>query len=293
MTEQSGSWPLARTREVGEIRIHAIEAGRIRLDGGAMFGVVPKTLWERRIPADEKNRIPIALRCLLIEAPEALILVDTGVGNKEDAKMREIFCLENEGNPTRLEDGIRAAGFAPEDIDIVLMTHLHFDHCGGGTVRREDGEIVPAFPQARYVVQRGELDDAIHPNERNRASYLKHNLEPITRAGLWELVEGEPLLTRGVRLLRTPGHIPHHQTPVIEAESGERATFLADLCPTAAHIPLPWVAGYDLEPLVTMEEKRRIWKMASEEEWLLIFQHDDAIPWGYLAEDWKGLAPER
>lgn len=282
--------PIVQTRTVGGIRIHAIEAGTIRLDGGAMFGVVPKTLWERRIPADARNTIPIALRCLLVEAPEALVLIDTGVGNKEDEKFRQIFALENEGNPTRLEDGIRAAGFSPEDVDIVLQTHLHFDHAGGGTVLREDGSLVPAFPRARYVVQRGEFDDAIHPNERNRSSYLARNLEPITSAGLWEFVEGEPVITPGVRVLRTPGHIPHHQSPLIEGAGGEKAIFLSDLCPTAAHIPLPWVAGYDLEPLVTMEVKRKIWRQARDEGWLLIFQHDAQIPWGYLDEEAKGLA---
>jgi len=281
---------LVQTRQVGEIRIHTIEAGRIHLDGGAMFGVVPKPLWERRIPADAKNRIPIALRCLLIEAPGALILVDTGVGNKEDEKFGQIFSLENEGNPTRLEDGIRAAGFSPEEIDIVLLTHLHFDHVGGGTVLRDDGEVVPAFPRARYVVQRDEFGEATHPNERTRSSYLARNLEAITRTGLWDFVEGEPLLTRGIRLLRTPGHAPHHQCPLVEAESGEKAIFLADLCPTAAHIPLPWVAGYDVEPLVTMEVKRKLWQRASDEDWLLIFQHDDRNVWGYLDEGWKGLA---
>jgi len=277
--------PLIQTRQVGEIRIHVIEAGTIRLDGGAMFGVVPKPLWEKRIPADERNTIPIALRCLLIEAPEALVLVDTGVGNKEDEKFRQIFSLRNEGNPTSLEDGIRAAGFSPEQIDIALLTHLHFDHVGGGTVLRDDGEIVPAFPRARYIVQRGEFEDAIRPDERTRASYLTRNLDAITKAGLWELVEGEPLVTRGVRVLRTPGHCPHHQSPLIESESGEKALYLADLCPTAAHLPLPWVAGYDVDPLLTMEVKREIWRRAREEEWLLIFEHDARIPWGYLEQD--------
>jgi glyoxylase-like metal-dependent hydrolase (beta-lactamase superfamily II) len=287
---QPEALPLVQTRQVGEIRIHAIEAGTIRLDGGAMFGVVPKALWERRIPADENNPIPIALRCLLFEAPDDRVLVDTGVGAKEVEKFRQIFFLENEGNPTRLEDGIRAAGFSPEEIDIALLTHLHFDHAGGGTVLRDDGEFVPAFPRARYVVQRGEFGEATHPNERNRSSYLARNLDAITAAGLWDFVEGEPILTRGIRLLRTPGHAPHHQSPLVESESGEKAIFLGDLCPTAAHIPLPWVAGYDVDPILTMEVKRGLWGRAREEDWLLIFQHDHRIPWGYLAPDAKGLS---
>src|SRR5690606_27920970 len=232
------------TTTVGSLRIHALEAGLQWLDGGAMFGVVPKPLWERRIPADERNRIPLALRCLLVEAPNALVLVDTGIGtkedqkfhedhgvpkplwerripadernriplalrcllveapnalvlvdtgigNKEDEKFHEIYGVRNEGDPTRLEDAIRHAGFAPEDVDIVLDTHLHFDHAGGNTLRDPAGRIRPAFPHARYVVQEAELEFAKSRNERIRASYLEHNHAPITEAGLWDLVRGE------------------------------------------------------------------------------------------------------
>ncbi len=280
--------PLVRSRSVGSLRVHAIEAGLQRLDGGAMFGVVPKPLWERRIPADDRNRILLGLRCLLVEAPGALVLIDTGVGNKEDARFQEIYGIQNQGSPTRLEDGIRAAGFQPEAVDLVVMTHLHFDHAGGGTVRTEDGRVVPAFPQARYVVQREELAFAGIQNERIRASYLADNVEPITRAGLWDTVEGETVLTEGIRLLPTPGHTPHHQSVLLESD-GETACFLADLCPTAAHVPLPWIMGYDLEPLVTLESKRTIWSRAAEEDWLLIFEHDAQTPWGRLDAEMRGL----
>ncbi|MEX1258628.1 MAG: MBL fold metallo-hydrolase [Gemmatimonadota bacterium] len=286
-----GAGPLARSRTIGRIRIHAIEAGVLRLDGGAMFGVVPKALWERRIPADERNRIALSLRCLLIEAPDALVLVDSGVGNKGDAKFQNIYGVENEGNPTRLEDGIRAAGFSPEDVEIVLLTHLHFDHAGGGTVRRDDGAVVPAFPGARYVVQRGELVDSGSRNERIRSSYLQDDIEPITRAGLWDLAGGDGVLTRGVRLLRTPGHTPHHQSVLVESD-GATACFLADICPTSAHVPLTWTMAYDLEPLVAIEAKRELWRRASEEEWLLIFQHDERVPWGFLDADRRGVRGE-
>jgi len=276
--------PLVRTASVGGIRIHALEAGLQWLDGGAMFGVVPKPLWERRIPADPRNRIPLALRCLLVEAPEALVLVDTGIGNKEGAKFREIYGVSNQGDPTRLEGAIRAAGHDPSDVDIVLATHLHFDHAGGNTVRREDGRIVPAFPGARYVVQRREFDFAHRDNERIRASYIPHNFDPVEEAGLWSFVEGAAEVTRGVGVIPTPGHTPHHQSVLIH-DAGDTACFLADVCPTTAHLPLPWIMGYDLEPLVTLESKRGLWSRALEEDWLLVFEHDPAVPWGRLDPD--------
>ena len=276
------------SRRIGDIRIHAIEGGRIRLDGGAMFGVVPKPLWERRISPDDRNRIPMAMRCLLVEAPEALVLVDTGAGNKEDEKFRDIYGLENEGDPTCLEDGVRAAGFDPVDIDLVVLTHLHFDHAGGSTRVTDDGTVEPSFPQARYVVQRGELEFSMRDNERIRASYLPRNVQAVSEAGLWDLAEGDDVVTRGVRLLRTPGHTPHHQCVLIES-AGATACFLADVCPTSAHAPLPWIMGYDLEPLVTLETKRALWQRARDAQWLLVLEHDHELPWGYLEEDLRTI----
>ncbi|MEJ2539694.1 MAG: MBL fold metallo-hydrolase [Gemmatimonadota bacterium] len=276
--------PLVRSTQVGGIRIHALEAGLQWLDGGAMFGVVPRPLWETRIAPDDRNRIPLGLRCLLVEAPGALVLVDTGIGNKEERKFRSIYGVDNEGDPTRLEDAIRAAGFEPEDIDIVLSTHLHFDHAGGNTLLRDDGQIVPAFPGARYVVQRQEFDFAHSGNERVRASYLTRNIDPVARAGLQDFVDGPATVTEGVRVLPTPGHTPHHQSVLVESD-GEVACFLADVCPTTAHLPLPWIMGYDLEPLVTLESKRGLWSRAREEGWLLVFEHDPRVPWGRLDPD--------
>jgi glyoxylase-like metal-dependent hydrolase (beta-lactamase superfamily II) len=276
--------PLSRSTAVGSIRLHGVEAGVQQLDGGAMFGVVPKPLWERRIPADTRNRIPLALRCLLVEAPNALVLIDTGVGNKYDEKFAEIYGISNRGDPTRLEDGIRDAGFDPSEVDIVLNTHLHFDHAGGNTVRGGDGVVRPSFPDARHVVQRRELDFAHSRNERIRASYLPENFDPITEAGLWDLVEGDGVVTEGVRVVPTPGHTPFHQSVLIESE-GDVACYLADVCPTSAHIPLPWIMGYDLEPLVTLESKRGLWKRSLDEDWLLVFEHDPRVPWGRLDRD--------
>jgi glyoxylase-like metal-dependent hydrolase (beta-lactamase superfamily II) len=246
-----------------------------------MFGVVPKPLWEKRIPADQRNRIPLALRCLLVEASDALVLIDTGIGNKESPRFRDLYGVENDGSPTRLEDAIRATGFDPSDVDIVLNTHLHFDHAGGNTTKAPDGRIVPAFPDARYVVNGDELAFAHRDNERIRASYVRENFEPLEQMGRWELVEQGARVTEGIRLVPTPGHTPNHQSVLIESD-GEVACFLADVCPTTAHLPLPWIMGYDLEPLVTLESKRGLWTRAREESWLLVFEHDPRVPWGRL-----------
>ncbi len=273
--------PLARTRRLGDFTLHALEAGLQWLDGGAMFGVVPKPLWERRIPADARNRIPLAMRCLLVETPDALVLIDTGVGNKEDEKFIEIYGVENPGSPTRLEDAIRHAGHDPADVDIVVSTHLHFDHAGGNTVRGEDGVVRPAFPQARYYVQRGEWEFAHLDNERIRASYEPHNFDPVDEASLWTFLDGPAEIVPGIDVLPTPGHTPHHQSVLLRSR-GETACFLADLVPTAAHLPLPWIMGYDVEPLITLETKRLLLPRAEEEGWLLVFEHDPSVAWGTL-----------
>ena len=249
-----------------------------------MFGVVPKPLWEKRIPADERNRISLAMRCLLIEAPNALVLVDTGLGNKESEKFHDIYGIENAGDPTQLEDAIRSVGFSPHEIDIVLNTHLHFDHAGGNTVRLDDGSVVPAFPKAKYRVQGEELEFARIDNMRTRASYLPDNFEPVVKAGLFEGLEGDVEVTEGVFVRRTPGHTPHHQSVFVQSQ-GEVCCYLADVCPTSAHVPLPWIMGYDLEPLVTLESKRRLWKEAVEENWLLMFEHDPHVAFARLSRE--------
>ena len=284
MTQPPGDSPLVRTTDVGRIRIHALEAGTQWLDGGAMFGVVPRPLWSRHAPPDDRNRIPLALRCLLIEAPGALVLVDTGIGNKESERFHNIYGVDNAGAPTRLEDAIRGAGFAPDDVDIVVSTHLHFDHAGGNTRLRSVGDVVPSFPDAEYVVQDAEFRFAHRQNERIRASYLPANFDPIEKAGLWRFVEGEAEVTEGVTVIPTPGHTPYHQSVLIRSD-GETACYLADVCPTVAHLPLPWIMGYDLEPLVTLESKRELWERAFRDDWLLIFEHDPVVPWGRLDPD--------
>ncbi|HEV8236647.1 MAG TPA: MBL fold metallo-hydrolase, partial [Gemmatimonadaceae bacterium] len=237
--------PLVETRQLGRWRIHAIQAGGQRLDGGAMFGVVPKTLWERRIAPDERNRIQLGMRCLLIEHEIGLVLIDTGAGNKENDKFYDIYGIENRGSPgpTRLEDALRQLGVDVSDIALVINSHLHFDHAGGNTTRDEKGLIRPTFPSARYVVQKGEYEYATHTNERTAGSYFPHNFVPLQESGLFDFVEGEREIIPGIRAIPTPGHTPHHHGLLIESQ-GERAFYIADLVPTTAHLPLPWIMGY-------------------------------------------------
>ncbi len=279
------------TRRVGRLTLHTIHAGVQRLDGGAMFGVVPKPLWERRIPADARNRIPLAMRTLLIEHDDGLVLVDAGLGNKEDAKFRDIYGVDNAGagGRTWLEDGLRALGHAPGDVRVLVNTHLHFDHAGGNTYRDEGGAVRLTFPNARHVVQRDELAYATSTNERTAASYLPHNIAPVVAAGVFDLVDGAATVVPGVRVEPTPGHVPHHQSVLVES-AGETVYFLGDLVPTAAHLPLPWIMGYDVEPLVTLETKRGLLARAADEGWLVVFEHDPTVGWGRVVQDGRSYA---
>ncbi|OYV72768.1 MAG: hypothetical protein B7Z72_04045 [Gemmatimonadetes bacterium 21-71-4] len=285
--------PQIETRTVGKWKVHAIQAGGQRLDGGAMFGVVPKPLWERRIRADERNRIPLAMRCLLVEHERGLVLIDNGLGNKESAKFHEIYGVENAGagGRTWLEDALAQLKVPASDITMMIDSHLHFDHAGGNTYVDADGQIRLSFPRARYVVQRAEYQWATHTNERTAASYFGHNFAPVMEAGRLELVQGEVEILPGVHLMPTPGHTPGHQS-VRLTSGGETAIFLSDLVPTAAHLPLPWIMGYDVEPLVTLESKRRLLKTAADQRWLLVFVHDAANAWGRVVHDGKGYSFE-
>jgi glyoxylase-like metal-dependent hydrolase (beta-lactamase superfamily II) len=287
--------PLHQKRRIGKWVVHAIQAGGQRLDGGAMFGVVPKPLWVRRAEADDRNRITLGMRCLLIEHDVGLILVETGLGNKEDPKFQDIYGVENAGadGRTALEDGLKLAGFNTDDIAIVIDTHLHFDHAGGNTYRDREGSIRLTFPRARYVVQAGEYHYATHLNERTAASYFAHNFVPVYEAGRFDLADGEIEIAKGVRVMPTPGHTPHHQSVLLQS-AGEEAIVLGDLVPTAAHLPLPWIMGYDVEPLVTLETKRRVLGRAREEGWLVIFDHDPKVAWGHVDHDGRSylLKPE-
>jgi len=280
--------PLVQRRKIGKWQVHGIQAGGQKLDGGAMFGVVPKPLWEKRMAPDARNRIQLGMRCLLIEHESGLVLIDTGAGNKENEKFHDIYAVENAGSggATQLEDGLRTLGYAPKDISLVINSHLHFDHAGGNTARDSAGNIAPTFPKARYVVQKGEYQFATHTNERTAASYFPHNFVPVFESGRFDFVEGEKEIVSGITVVPTPGHVPFHQGIRLEND-GEVAFYVADLVPTIAHLPLPWIMGYDVEPLVTLETKRRILTKAWKEEWLLVFEHDAQTPWSRITNDGK------
>ena len=269
--------------KLGAFDIQPVTDGRFRLDGGAMFGVVPKILWEKCCQPDEQNRIALGLNCLLIRTGRKNILVDTGLGDKEDAKFQEMFAVER--IPT-LRDSLKMQGLAPEDIHMVVNTHLHFDHAGGNTVR-ENGAIVSTFPRAKYFVQRGEYEDAARGNERTRASYRRENFTPVAHVDQWEFMDGETELVPGVSVVVTEGHTRHHQSIKIESE-GQIAFYLGDLIPTVSHLPLPYIMGYDLYPLQTLETKRWVLDRALSENWLLVFEHDPRVLMGRVRKDIEG-----
>ncbi|MBI4376797.1 MAG: MBL fold metallo-hydrolase [Elusimicrobia bacterium] len=257
----------------GRFELFPLSDGFFRLDGGAMFGTVPKTLWCRHEPADEHNRIPLCLGSLLIKTPKGRhVLVDTGLSSKyeRNAKFNDIYRVERR---VTLRDELKGLGLLPGDVDLVINTHLHFDHAGGDTEYSDEGKAVPAFEKARYLMQKEEWEDANHPHERNKASYMEENFAPLQDYRRLELVSGDYEIEPGLKVLRSGGHTRGHQCVMVESE-GETAVFLGDLIPTSSHLPLPYVMGYDLYPLDTLEAKRSLLAEAREKNWTLIFQHD-------------------
>jgi glyoxylase-like metal-dependent hydrolase (beta-lactamase superfamily II) len=262
---------------LGDFEITPLLDGYFRLDGGAMFGVVPKTLWEKRAPADERNRIHMAMRPLLVRPADGpLMIIDAGAGDKMDEKSAAIYGFDRREN---LDVSLARAGVAAADIAIVLASHLHFDHAGGFTAPGP----VPRFPNARYVINRGEWDDATHPHERNRASYLAENYVPLQDAGVVDWLDGDVEVMPGVRVRRTGGHTRFHQIVYLES-AGRTAVFVADLIPTVAHVDVPWIMGYDLYPMDTLEFKRAFVREAIERDYLIFFEHDPAIAAGYIRQ---------
>ncbi|MHB2025059.1 MAG: MBL fold metallo-hydrolase [Elusimicrobiota bacterium] len=262
--------------KIGRFEIHAISDGVFRLDGGAMYGVVPRTLWCRHHEPDDKNRIELALGCLLIRSPNGKnILVDAGLSSKYDRspKFRDIYGVIRRRTA---RDELSSLGLEPKDIHLVINTHLHFDHAGGDTENDENGKPVPAFPNANYVVQKEEWEDANAPHERNKASYLEENFAPLDEFKRLALVSGDAEIEPGISVLRSGGHTRGHQCVKISSE-GKTALFLGDLIPTRAHLPLPYIMAYDLYPLDTLEIKRKLLAQACENDWTLIFQHDAKV----------------
>jgi glyoxylase-like metal-dependent hydrolase (beta-lactamase superfamily II) len=255
---------------LGQFEIYGLRDGFFFLDGGAMFGVVPKTLWEKKFPADEKNRIKLALNSILIKTAKELILVETGIGGDLDPKFYDYYSVERKPG---LVLSLEKLGYKAEDIDLVVNTHLHFDHCGGNTSKNEKGEDVPTFPKARYIIQKGEWEDALHPSERDKASYLEQNFLPLEKYGLLQLVDGNKEISEGVEVIVVPGHTSRHQCLKIST-GGKVFFFLGDLVPTSAHVGLSYIMSYDLFPQQTLENKREYFEQAIEEDWILAFNHD-------------------
>ena len=268
----------------GDYRVEVISDCEFRLDGGAMFGVVPRNLWSQVSPPDDQNRILMNMNCLFIEAGEERILIDTGIGDKWAEKHRGMYAIDRRRS---LDESLRAiAGIGADEVTIVINTHLHFDHAGGNTVR-ENGAIVPTFPRAKYFVQGGEYEDAARANERTRASYRRENFTPVAHVDQWEFMDGETELVPGVSVVVTEGHTRHHQSIKIESE-GQIAFYLGDLIPTVSHLPLPYIMGYDLYPLQTLETKRWVLDRALSENWLLVFEHDPRVLMGRVRKDIEG-----
>jgi len=265
---------------IGDLELISLFDGYIRLDGGAMFGVVPRTLWEKQTAPDDRGRILLAMRPLVVRGVRTM-LIDAGLGDKDDAKFHDIYGVDRSRN---LDVTLAEAGLRPEDIDIVLASHLHFDHCGGFTYRASDGTIRPKFPRAQYVVRRGEWEDATHTHERNRASYLADNYVPLAAAGVLQLVDDDQTIMPGVRVKRTGGHCMHHQIVYIES-GGKTAVFAADLVPTTAHLPSPWIMGYDLYPMDTLAAKKAFFADVAQNDALVFFEHDPAVAAAYIRED--------
>ena len=265
-------------RSLGDFELTVLSDGNYYADGGAFFGVVPKVLWQRKWAPDEQNRLRVGLNSLLVRTGRHTVLIETGVGNKLAEKLVRIYEPE-----AKLLGALTAASVAPDEIDIVINTHLHFDHCGWNTQRQGD-HIVPTFPKAKYYVQEGEWRHARQQHERDRVSYLTENYDPLVESGQMHLLHGDMEIVPGVVVKVFSGHTRNMQA-VLLTSGGQRACYISDLIPTTAHLDLTWVMAYDLFPLETIESRKRYYEHAVPEKWLTVFTHDPKVPWAYLQQD--------
>jgi len=267
--------------QLGDCTLYFLRDGAFWLDGGGYFGVVPKVLWERLMCPDERNRVRLAINPLLVRTGECLILIDPGLGDKWDDRQRAIYRIER--TPS-LHQTLAAHGFTPEDIDIVIATHLHFDHVGACTVPGEDGRVVPAFPKARYLFQEGEWADAVRPNERTRAAYVSADFVPLAEAGQVQFLHGSSEIVPGVRVEITGGHTRCHQIVLIESQ-GQVAAYLGGILPSVSHLPIAYTMGFDLYPVTVMDMRRELYERAISEKWLVCLEHDCAVRAGYISRE--------
>jgi glyoxylase-like metal-dependent hydrolase (beta-lactamase superfamily II) len=290
---------------VGDFELSIFSDGTYPLDGGALFGVVPKVMWSRKVACDDRNYVQAGLNSLLIRTGRETVLVETGMGNKLSERMRKFY-----GQPAQLLDNLAAAGVAPEDIDIVINSHLHFDHCGWNTVRDKNGKMVPTFPRAKYYAPQGEWEYARNPSERDAISFISENYDPLVKSGRMTLLKGGEEIVPGISVKTFPGHTAHMMGIIVHSQFGaeapsssgpsaieaaplqdralETACYISDLIPSSAHIDLTWGMSFDLYPLQTIESKKEYYARALPEKWLTVFTHDPLTPWAYVERDESG-----
>jgi glyoxylase-like metal-dependent hydrolase (beta-lactamase superfamily II) len=267
---------------LGDFELSIFSDGTYPLDGGAFFGVVPKVMWSRKVQSDEKNNVTAGLNSLLIRTGKQIVLVETGMGNKLSDRMIKFY-----GQPAKLLDNLAAAGVAPEDVDIVINSHLHFDHCGWNTIRDRNGKIVPTFPRAKYYAPQGEWQYARHPSERDAISFISENYDPLVESGQMTLLKSGEEIVTGISVETFPGHTAHMQAVIVQSNK-QMACYISDLMPTTAHVDLTWGMSFDLYPLQTIESKKQYYARAIPEKWLTVFTHDAKTPWAYVERDDAG-----
>ncbi len=301
---------------LGDFELTAFSDGTYPLDGGAFFGVIPKVMWSRKVQADADNYVTAGLNSLLVRTGKQTVLIETGMGNKLSERMRKFY-----GQPAKLLDNLSAAGIAPDDIDVVINSHLHFDHCGWNTVRDKNGKVVPTFPRAKYYAPEGEWQYARRPSERDAISYIPENYDPLVESGQMTLLKGGEEIVPGISVKTFRGHTANMQAIIVRSPSGAKAPradtlngtakavpfpnpsssdnvsreqsgmiacYISDLMPTSAHIDLTWGMGFDLYPLDTIESKKEYYARALAERWLTVFTHDPKLPWAYIEKDELG-----
>jgi len=270
-----------RRMNLGDFELTAVSDGLYRLDGGAFFGIIPKSMWSKKVQADENNLVPVGLNSILVRTGKQTILIETGIGNKLSEKMQRIY-----GQPEKLLENLSAAGISPEEIDIVINSHLHFDHCGWNTIR-QDGKVVATFPKAKYYAPEGEWRHGHKPLERDAISYIGENYDPLVESGQMKLLRGDQEIVPGVSVKVFPGHTETMQAIILQS-GGKTACYISDLIPTTAHLDLTWGMAFDLFPVQTIESKKKYYAQAIPEKWLTMFTHDAQVAWGYVEKDERG-----